>query len=58
MKKCIVYYQYVVDVYVFDIFFVKKKLYEVISLGYENMRKVLDIGENENCKKRYFLWFS
>ena len=38
--------------YAFDIFSVKKKLHEVISPGHENMRKVPDTGENENCKKK------
>lgn len=38
--------------YAFDIFSVKKTLHEVISPGHENMRKVPDTGENENCKKK------
>lgn len=38
--------------YAFDIFSgKKKKLHEIISPGHENMRKVPDTGENENCKK-------
>lgn len=36
----------------------KKKLHEIISPGHENMRKVLDTGENENCKKLHLSWFS
>lgn len=45
--------------YAFDIFSgKKKKLHEIISPGHENMRKVLDTGENENCKKLHLSWFS
>ena len=52
MKKCTAHHQHAADVYAFDIFSVKKKLHEVISPGHENMRKVPDTGENENCKKK------
>lgn len=52
MKKCTAHHQHAADVYAFDIFSVKKTLHEVISPGHENMRKVPDTGENENCKKK------
>ena len=53
MKKCTAHHQHAADVYAFDIFSVKKKIQEINSPGHENMRKVPDTGENENCKKNY-----
>lgn len=59
MKKCTAHHQHAADMYAFDIFSgKKKKLHEIISPGHENMRKVLDTGENENCKKLHLSWFS
>lgn len=53
MKKCTAHHQHAADVHAFDIFSVKERLHEVISPGHENMKKVPDTGENENCKKWY-----
>lgn len=50
MKKCTAHHQHAADVHAFDIFSVKERLHEVISPGHENMKKVPDTGENENCK--------